>query len=79
MEAHRIMTRFGPVDGRASRLHGGWWLVLVGRHDVPREPSLDGPLPQSVGDALTRVAQAVDRLSVPVPHRPLASASRGAA
>ena len=74
METHRITTRFGPADVRVYRLHEGWWPVLVGRHHVPSEPALDGPLPQSVDDAVTRMAQAVDRLPAPVPHRPLASA-----
>ena len=76
METHRITTRFGTVDVRVYRLREGWWPVLVGRHDVPREPSLEGPLPRSVDHAVTWMAQAVDRLPVPVPHRPLASARR---
>ena len=76
METHRITTRFGPVDVRVYRLRDGWWPVLVGRHEVPAAPSLEGPLPRSVDHAVSRMAQAVDRLAVPASQRPLASAHR---
>ena len=62
METHRISTKFGLADIRVHRLHTGWWPVLVGRHDVPRPPSIRGPLPQSVDEAVARMAQAIEHL-----------------
>ena len=75
METHRIMTRFGPADVRVYRLHEGWWPVLVARRGVPREPSLEGPLPLSVHEAVAWMARAVDRLPAPAPRRALVSSA----
>lgn len=67
METHRITTRFGPVDVRVYRLREGWWPVPVGRHDLPAAPVLDDArLPQTVQDAVRRMAELIDAL----PPRP---------
>lgn len=62
METHRISTKFGPADVRVYRLRTGWWPLLVGRHGVPRPPSLEGPLPRSIDEAVARMAQGIDCL-----------------
>jgi hypothetical protein len=76
METRRIVTRFGPADVRVYRLHEGWWPVLVGRHGVPREPSMEGPLARSVDGAVARMVQAVDRLPEPAAQPVLVAAGR---
>ena len=75
METHRIATRFGPVDVRVYRLREGWWPVPVGPHDLPSAPVLaDARLPQTVKDAVRRMAELIDALPRPVemtlPSRP---------
>ena len=76
METHRIATRYGPVDVRVYRLREGWWPVPVGQHDLPSAPVLiDGRLPQTVQDAVRRMAELIDALlprpvEVTLPSRP---------
>ena len=63
METHRIATRYGPVDVRVYRLREGWWPVPVGRHDLPSQPVLaDARLPQTLQDAVRRMAELIDAL-----------------
>jgi hypothetical protein len=77
METHLVETRFGLVEVRLYRLRQGWWPVLVrGRHLLPGEPSVRGPMARSVREAVAQMAVAVDRLEGAVPHRPGAGSRR---
>jgi hypothetical protein len=64
VEAHRVETPFGPVDVRLYRLREGWLPVAMrGRDQLPAEPVIDDPLPQSEDAALQHLAQAIDAMN----------------
>ncbi len=62
MAQRRINTKFGLLDIDVHSFPEGYTATVSGRHRLPENPVLDGPIASSADEAVAQLARAIERI-----------------